>query len=185
MASSSISGYSLLEESQISLEITTEDAPEFVQTNGVFYQANAEIGGLVAALHGKALKLEHYDMFKSKFDQRIAKILENYVPTFTFLLGPHEGAFYASTTAKEEGTRLSVYMWGENTVLEFSFSSHLGEYKGLTGLNGLIAIPYTQLTKRGFQDFRVNMKEGGVTPATRFLSDIWLVKGLCLSDKPP
>jgi hypothetical protein len=58
-----------------------------------------------------------------------------------------------------------VYVWPGEAVIDFFDKSHHGLNKGVPASNGRDQIPYSWLKdkdKRGLQEYRVIMKEGGM-----------------------
>jgi hypothetical protein len=55
---------SQFEETEVSSQITAENSLEFFKACGIFYQGNAEIGQMAAALQGVKYSVQHLDQFK-------------------------------------------------------------------------------------------------------------------------
>ncbi|KAG7134448.1 hypothetical protein HYQ45_007591 [Verticillium longisporum] len=127
----------IFEETQVSAAVTPEDAIAVFRENGIFYQANADIGRLAAQLRKDPdAGLDAFTPVLAK-DPRLYRILAPYREAFSFPLGSDPGVFYALTTAE-------------------------GELIGVPASNGLFQIPYAYLRKRCLEDKKIKWDEGGV-----------------------
>ncbi|CRK44628.1 hypothetical protein BN1723_006221 [Verticillium longisporum] len=152
----------IFEETQVSAAVTPEDAIAVFRENGIFYQANADIGRLAAQLRKDPdAGLDAFTPVLAK-DPRLYRILAPYREAFSFPLGSDPGVFYALTTAEGQDGRILVFMWEPKTELEFSHRSPAGELIGVPASNGLFQIPYAYLRKRCLEDKKIKWDEGGV-----------------------
>ncbi|KAJ6436646.1 ATP-dependent DNA helicase PIF1 [Purpureocillium lavendulum] len=93
----------LFEESQVAPSVSAEEAPEFFEKHGFFYQTDSEIGRLVTRLDndGVAGGPGSLTSFKEALltNPRVRKILESYDehPALWFSLGCDPGHYFAST----------------------------------------------------------------------------------------
>ena len=55
----------LFEECSVSQKVTADNAPQFFKQNGVFYEANEEVGRLVESLSGKKYSVRDVERFKN------------------------------------------------------------------------------------------------------------------------
>jgi hypothetical protein len=95
--------------------------------------------------------------------QRLRRILEPYTPTMWFVFGPTQGSFQAFTIAEETENEAIVYVWGDDTTLEFSYGSHAGELKGVISSYKMFHVPFVYLKrKKGLQEVSVHMERGGM-----------------------
>ncbi|KAG7122056.1 hypothetical protein HYQ44_002954 [Verticillium longisporum] len=108
----------IFEETQVSAAVTPEDAIAVFRENGIFYQANADIGRLAAQLRKDPdAGLDAFTPVLAK-DPRLYRILAPYREAFSFPLGSDPGVFYALTTAEGQDGRILVFMWEPKTELE-------------------------------------------------------------------
>lgn len=153
---------SLFEETQISANVTADDAPRFFQQHGVFYQAVPGMEEIKKRLGNAAQSITGLDMFKIT-DARLLKILEPYTPTLWFVFGPTQGSFQSFTVAEETENEAIIYIWGKDTTFEFSYGSHVGELKGVSTSYKLFHVPFVYLReKKKLQEVSVHMEQGGV-----------------------
>ncbi|KJZ70628.1 hypothetical protein HIM_09983 [Hirsutella minnesotensis 3608] len=168
MAPPGFENTSLFERAQISSVISADDAPGFFEKYGVFYQANAEIGRVAITLGNKAVSRDDINLFKPIFmqDLRLQSILAPFIegkPAFCFTLGSDAGNFYALATVEDPHPRAVIYIWTPEAQLEFAHGSHIGSVKGVPASNGLMHIPYINLSKtRKLQDVSISLEEGGM-----------------------
>ncbi|KAK4066086.1 hypothetical protein Purlil1_13966 [Purpureocillium lilacinum] len=158
----------LFEESQVSPSVSAEEAPEFFERHGFFYQTDSKIGRLVTTLDndGAADGPGGLAFFKEALlaSPRVRKILESYDehPSLWYSLGCDPGHYFASTIDPHQDHRLVIYVWSPGTRLEFCDGSHIGQLKGVRASNGMAEVPLSFLKKRRVSILQVKMEEGGI-----------------------
>ncbi|KAH7115682.1 hypothetical protein EDB81DRAFT_668895 [Dactylonectria macrodidyma] len=153
------------EKTQISSAVTVSDAPAFFERHGIFYFADAAIARRAAELGIPALSepssLREFEMK----DPRLEKILESYVPQFTYPFGGRTGPHFATAlqSASDQANQATVYIFTNRTILEFFPESHIGYLAGSKASNGLYQVPYPFMKDiRKLNERVIEMDGGGV-----------------------
>ncbi|EXL39783.1 hypothetical protein FOCG_17634 [Fusarium oxysporum f. sp. radicis-lycopersici 26381] len=165
---------SLFEITQISSTVTVDDAVTFFKEHGIFYYADANIAKQVERFGIQPLRDPNFLRELTLEDPRLARILESYEPTYTYVLGPHRGAFYCYSVKpnQDHANQAIVYIWTKRTWLEFFPTSHTGPLRGVSASNGLYQVPYSwyrtkpwiqdEAEKERLKEIPIEMDEGGV-----------------------
>lgn len=165
---------SLFERTQISSAVTVDDAAAFFREHGIFYCADANIAKEAEKSGIQTLRDPKYLKEFRLRDPRLTRILETYEPSYTYVLGPHRGAFYSCSVKPNEdhANQATVFMWTKPTQLEFFPESHTGPLRGVSASNGLYQIPYSwcrtkpwikdEAEKERLKEILVEMDGGGV-----------------------
>lgn len=174
---------SYFEKHRVSSMVSADTATEFFETNGIFYEANAEIGHQAAALKREKYSVQHLQRFNTLIrkdevsllssllaianrKKRLATILEPFLakePLFCMPIGADKGNFYSLTIQRDQGHRAIIYVFRPGTHIEFSIGSHDGPAKGVPSSNGQVHRPHVHLARtRGLEDFGIDMEEGGM-----------------------
>ncbi|KND86179.1 hypothetical protein TOPH_09193 [Tolypocladium ophioglossoides CBS 100239] len=163
----------LFEEDKVSFSVSAVDSRKFLQEHGIFYQANAEIGKLVAKLDSQGLAwksdvLSRYMPILLE-DPRLREILEHFDterPSLCFYLDSDNPKHYFASTIEEneaQDHRAVIYMWSAQSHLEFFVGSHKLPSKGVKAANGLFEVPYPFLTvTKKLKESGARLGEGGV-----------------------
>jgi len=163
----------LFERDKVSSSVTTAESLRFFQKHGIFYQANAAIGKLVAELdsQGLAWRPEVLSMYLPILveDLRLREILQHFdtehPPLCFFLDSDNPKHYFASTIEGNESQnhRAVIYVWSADTRLEIFVGSHELPSKGVRAANGLWEVPYPFLTvTKGLRESVVHWEEGGI-----------------------
>ncbi|KAK4149898.1 hypothetical protein C8A00DRAFT_18482 [Chaetomidium leptoderma] len=170
MASSTPTADPLFEQNQVSSSVSAEDAAAFFQEHGFFYQADTEIGKVVAELDSQGLAWNpeglKYFMPILLRDSRLRQILEpfgNRYPSVNYSFGSnYPGHYFASTIEPNQDHRILLYMWSAGSQLEFAVGSHRPPNKGVKAANGMYEVPYKFLKNKNLNEIKVRMEGGGV-----------------------
>jgi len=162
----------LFEEDQVSSSVSAVNAPSFLKEHGVFYQANPEIGRLVAQLDKEgAWEPSNFSRFVPilQNDPRVQKILESFDtecrPACWVLGSNYPKHYFASTILEDEDQdhKIAVYVCSAGSELQIFDRSHYLPSAGVKGANGMYEVPYVFLTRnKKLKEIGVQMKEGGV-----------------------
>jgi hypothetical protein len=163
----------LLEEAQVSSSVSAVDAPNFLKKYGVFYQANPEIGRIVAQLGNEGVSWEPSGLRRFlpilQNDPRVRQILESFDtqcrPLCWVLGSNYPKHYFASTTLEDEDQdhKIALYMCSAGSELEIFGRSQYLPSAGVKGANGMYEVPYVFLTViKNLKETKVRMKEGGV-----------------------
>lgn len=179
----------LFEEDKVSSSVSAVDSLKFLQEHGIFYQANTEIGKLVAELDSQGLAwksnvLSRYIPILLKdavcqinrafyivayLSQRLREILKHFDtehPSLCFYLDSDNPKHYFASTIEEneaQDHRAVIYMWSAQSHLEFFVGSHRLPSKGVKAANGLSEVPYPFLTvTKNLKETGARLEEGGV-----------------------
>jgi hypothetical protein len=165
---------SLFDTTQISSTVTVDNASVFFQEHGIFYHADQRIEKVVEEMGIQKLREPHSLKELSFEDPRLARILEPYEPTYTYVLGSHRGAFYCHSVkpSEDQANQVLVYIWTKRTRLEFFPLSHAGPLRGVKASNGLYQVPYLwyrtkpwiqdAVAKERLEEIPIEMNNGGV-----------------------
>ncbi|KAI0187151.1 hypothetical protein F4808DRAFT_466440 [Astrocystis sublimbata] len=163
----------LFEEDRISSSVPAAESLRFFQEHGIFYQANAAVGKLVAEFdsQGLAWKPEVLRMYMPIIvkDPRLREILEHFDtehPSLCFYLDSDNPKHYFASTIEEnepQDHRALIYVWSAKSRLEIFVGSHKLPSKGVKAANGLWEVPYPFLTiTKGLKESEACLEEGGV-----------------------
>lgn len=185
MASLTPTADSLFEADQASSSVSADHAATFFQEHGFFYQADTEIGNLVAELDSQGLAwdpkglkyfmpilLRDLVSMPSRVSctviyttQGLRQILEPFgiYPSVCYAFGSnYPGHYFASTIEPNQDHRILLYMWSAGSQLEFVVGSHRPPHIGVKGANGMYEVPYIFLKKKNLNEIEVRMEGGGV-----------------------
>lgn len=185
MASSTPTADHLFEDNQVSSSVSADDAATFFQEHGFFYQADTEIGKVVAELDSQglawnpeALKYFMPILLRDAVSvtsralcivvyttQRVRQILKPFGnrPSVCYSFGSnYPGHYFASTIEANQDHRILLYMWSTGSQLEFAVGSHRPPQIGVKAANGMYEVPYKFLKKKNLNEIKVRMEGGGV-----------------------
>jgi len=173
MDTSSTDSILLFEEDQVSPSISAADSPAFLREHGVFYQANGEIGKLVAQLDNEGASWEPSGLKRFlpilQSDLRIRRILDQFNtecrPACWIFGSNYPKHYFASTIleSEDEDHKIALYVCSAGSQLQiFDRSQHLPA-AGVRGANGMYEVPYVFLTEfKKLRELELRMEQGGV-----------------------
>merc|ERR1711939_855996 len=117
MAPPGFNDVSSFEGSQIAASVNSDQAMDFFEKYGIFYQEHREVGDIANMTRGAQITPDNLSPFRTSIsnDPRLSAILQSFIE--------------------------------RDPILAFTLGSHIGPTKGVTASNGLVHRPYKHLSE--------------------------------------